>query len=183
MTPPDLNVWDYPQLLVGLQNGTVAQASFFTSGMPVLSDCSQTKLCQNFALVAQPAGPHGSKTRVNPLGIMVNAASQNKDAAWAFLRYATGKDGGLVYTKAGGQSPRLSLLGDASIAPTRPWTPAIIAASKEGIGTLRIAHSRDVEETFNRYADRAIAGQLSPQESLKQASASLRKVLDQSACK
>jgi ABC-type glycerol-3-phosphate transport system substrate-binding protein len=183
VTPPDLNTWDYPQLLVGLQNGTVAQASFFTSGMPVLTDCAQTKQCHDYALVPQPAGPAGSRTRVNPLGVMVNAASDNKDATWAFLRYATGKVGGAVYTRAGGQSPRLSILNDASIADARPWTPAIIAASSNGIGTLRIAQSRDFEQTFNRYADMAIAGQLSPEASLEKATDALRQALDQSACK
>src|SRR5262249_41920455 len=146
VTPPDLNTWDYPELLVGLQNGTVAQASFFSSGMPVLADCTQTQKCNDFALVAQPAGAKGSKTRVNPLGVMVNAASENKPATWAFLHYATGKDGAVVYTKAGGQSPRLSVLTNASIASARPWTAEIIKASKSGIGTLRIAQSRQVEE-------------------------------------
>jgi multiple sugar transport system substrate-binding protein len=183
VTSPDINTWDYPELLAGLQNGTVAQASFFSSGMPVLSDCSQTSKCQDFALVAQPAGPKGSKTRVNPLGIMVNAASENKDATWAFLRFATGKEGAAIYTKAGGQSPRLSVLGDASIAASRPWTPEIIKASKDGVGTLRIAKSQEVSEAFNRFADQAIAGQLSPEESLKQASAAIRQLLDQNSCK
>jgi len=183
VTPPDINTWDYPELLAGLQNGTVAQASFFSSGMPILSDCSQTSRCGDYALVAQPAGPHGSKTRVNPLGIMMNAASENKPATWAFLQFATGKEGAIIYTKAGGQSPRLSVLGDTSIAASRPWTPEIIKASKNGIGTLRIAKSQEVGEAFNRYADQAVAGQLSPEESLKDASAELRHILDQSGCK
>jgi multiple sugar transport system substrate-binding protein len=114
---------------------------------------------------------------------MVNAASENKDATWAFLRFATGKEGAAIYTKAGGQSPRLSVLGDASIAASRPWTPEIIKASKDGVGTLRIAKSQQVSEAFNRFADQAIAGQLSPEESLKQASAAIRQLLDQNACK
>jgi ABC-type glycerol-3-phosphate transport system substrate-binding protein len=114
---------------------------------------------------------------------MVNAASDNKAATWAFLRYATGKDGGLVYTRAGGQNPRLSILNNAEAAAARPWTPAIVAAAGSGVGTLRIAQSRDFQQTFNRYADMAIAGQLSPEDSLNQATEALKQVLDQSTCK
>jgi multiple sugar transport system substrate-binding protein len=183
-TPPDINAWDYPELLVGLQNGTLAMASFFTAGMPVLTDCAQTPgNCRNLALVAQPAGPGGSKTRVNPLGVMVNAASQNKAATWAFLRFATGKEGGRIYTQGGGQSPRLSLLGDPALAAARPWTPEVLKAANAGVGTLRVKEARELGEAFDRFAQQAVAGQITPEQSLRQASAEMRQIMgNQRAC-
>lgn len=178
VTPPDINAWDYPELLVGLQNGTIAQASFFTAGMPILTDCAQSPdYCDKLALVAQPAGPAGSKTRVNPLGVMMNASSENKDALWEFLKFATGKEGGLIYTRAGGQSPRSSVLANAEVAEDRPWVPEVLKASKAGVGTLRIAESREVAEAFDRFAQQAVAGQISPEESMKQASEEMRSIL------
>ena len=178
VTPPDINAWDYPEILVGLQNGTIAQASFFTAGMPILNDCAQTPdHCGNLALVAQPAGPAGSKTRVNPLGIMMNAQSDNKDALWEFLKFATGKEGGLIYTQAGGQNPRSSVLANPALAAQRAWVPEVLKASKAGVGTLRIAQSREVAEAFDRFAQQAVAGQISPEESLTLAAAEMRSIL------
>jgi ABC-type glycerol-3-phosphate transport system substrate-binding protein len=181
VTPPDINAWDYPELLVGLQNGTLAQASFFTAGMPILTDCEQTPgLCESLALVAQPAGPAGSRTRVNPLGIMVNASSPNKDATWEFLKFATGKEGGTIYTQGGGQSPRNSVLADTSLAAARPWTPEVLKAAGAGVGTLRVAQSRELAEAFDRFAQQAVAGQISPAESMQQAAAEMRQILGNS---
>jgi multiple sugar transport system substrate-binding protein len=178
VTPPDINAWDYPELLVGLQNGTVAQAAFFSAGMPVLLDCAQTaRNCNNLAMVAQPAGPVGSRTRVNPLGIMVNAASDKKDALWAFLRFATGPQGAMLYTAAGGQSPRSRILSDAQMSTQRPWLPEMLKASRAGVGTLRIAQSREVAEAFDRFAQQAVGGQITPERSLDLAAAEIRSIL------
>lgn len=182
VTPPDITAWDYPELLVGLQNGTLAQASFFTAGMPILTDCAQSpNVCRNIALVVQPAGPAGSRTRVNPLGIMVNAASQNKDATWAFVRWATGVEGGRIYTQAGGQNPRLSILGDAALAAQRPWTPEVLKAANAGVGTIRLAQSREIGEAFDRHAQQAVAGQIAPEESLRRAAAEIRQIMGNAA--
>jgi ABC-type glycerol-3-phosphate transport system substrate-binding protein len=163
---------------VGLQNGTLAQASFFTAGMPILTDCAQTPdFCSNLALVVQPAGPAGSKTRVNPLGIVMNAESDNKDALWEFVKFATGKEGGLIYTLAGGQNPRSSVLANPEVAAQRAWIPEVLKASANGVGTLRIPQSREIGEAFDRFAQQAVAGQISPEESLKLAAAEMRSIL------
>lgn len=183
VTPPDINAWDYPELLVGLQNGTLAQASFFTAGMPILLDCEQTPgQCQNLALAVQPAGPAGSRTRINPLGIMMNAASENKEATWEFIKFATGPEGGRIYTAAGGQSPRQTILQDGALAAQRPWLPEVLAASNAGVGSLRIAESREVSEAFDRYAQQAVAGQMTPEESLDQAAAEIRTIMGEANC-
>ncbi len=183
--PPDATAWDYPELLVGLQNGTVAMASFFTAGMPVLTDCAQSpQVCRGIRLSVQPAGPAGSRTRINPLGIMMNAASQNKDATWAFMRWATGPVGGRVYTQAGGQNPRTSILSDPAMAQGRPWTPEILRASQAGVGTIRHARAREIGEIFDRHTQQAVAAQITAEESLRRASAEIRRLLgNEAACR
>lgn len=185
VTPPDVTAWDYPELLVGLQNGTVAMASFFTAGMPVLLDCAQSaQVCRGIRLSVQPAGPAGSRTRINPLGIMVNAASQNKDATWAFVKWVTGPVGGRIYTQAGGQNPRTSILSDPAMAQGRPWTPEILRASQAGVGTIRHAQAREIGEIFDRYTQQAVAAQISPEDSLRRAAAEMRRLLgNEAACR
>lgn len=187
VTPPDISAWDYPELLVALQEGVVPMAAFFTAGMPVLTDCEQSpNVCEKIAFAPQPAGPAGSFTRVNPLGIMVNAASQKKDAAWAFLAWLTGPDGGKVYTDFGGMNPRKSVLTQPDVLEKRPWLTDVYKASETGVGNLRIARAAEINDIFNKWADQALAGSISPEDSLKNAAEELRTILDEAnnpACK
>ncbi len=187
-TPPDLSAWDYAELLTALQEGIVAQASFFNAGMPVLTDCEQSPdVCNDqIAYVPQPAGPLGSFTRINPLGIMVNSASTRMDAVWAFLSWLTGPDGSLVYTQFGGNSARTSVLTNPEIVAKRPWLPEMSEASKNGVGNLRIAQAAEINDIFNKWADQALAGNITGEEALKSAAEELRTVLDEAnnaACK
>lgn len=179
-TPPDLTAWDYPELLVALQEGVVAQASFFSAGMPVLTNCDQSpSVCESIAYVPQPAGPVGSFTRVNPLGVMVNSASPRLDAVWAFLSWLTGPDGALVYHQFGGTSARTSVLTNPDLVAERPWLPAMELAGQTGVGNLRIARAAEVNDVFNKWADQALAGSISPEDALAEIAAELRTLLDE----
>lgn len=188
VTPPDLTAWDYAELLTALQEGVVAQAAFFNAGMPVLTNCEKSpNVCNDqIAYVPQPAGPLGSFTRINPLGIMVNAASPRIDAVWTFLSWLTGPDGSMVYTQFGGNSPRTSVLTNPELVAKRPWLPAMSEASKSGVGNLRLARAAEINDVFNKWADQALAGSLSPEKALAGAAEELRILLDEAnnaACK
>jgi ABC-type glycerol-3-phosphate transport system substrate-binding protein len=179
-TPPDITAWDYPELLVALQEGVVAQASFFTAGMPVLTDCEQSpQVCESIAFVPQPAGPAGSWTRVNPLGIMVNSASPRKEATWEFLAWLTGPEGGRIYTEFGGSSPRTSVINDPGLSATRTWYPAVFEAMTQGATSIRHPRAAEIYNVFNKWADQALAGSIAPEEALTQAAAELRDLLDE----
>jgi ABC-type glycerol-3-phosphate transport system substrate-binding protein len=185
VTPPDIGTWDYPEILVGFQSGILAQASFFSAGMPVLTDCTQSpNVCKNIALLAQPAGPAGSKTRIIPLGIMINAASTHPEAAEAFLKWVTGPVGGLTYTAAGGSTPRMKIMNDPSVLAKRPWNVPMIAALKDGMPSVRHPQAREILEAVDRYAQQAVAGTITPEDAMKQGAAELRNLLgDNAACK
>ncbi len=186
-TPPDLSAWDYAELLTALQEGQVAAASFFTAGMPVLANCEQSpNVCENIGYSPQPAGPMGTFTRVNPLGIMVNASSPRLEATWAFLNWLTGPDGALIYTQFGGTSPRSEILANPEMVSQRPWLPAVVEAGKNGVGNLRIKEAAQINDVFNKWADQALAGTISPEDAMKNAAEELRTLLDEAnnpACK
>jgi len=187
VTPPDLSAWDYAELLTALQEGQVASAAFFTAGMPILTNCeSSPNVCKNIGYAPQPAGPMGTFTRINPLGIMVNASSPRLDATWTFLNWLTGPDGGLIYTQFGGTSPRGSVLSNPEIIAQRPWIPALQEAGKNGVGNLRVKDSAQINDAFNKWSDQALAGTISPEEAMKKAAEELRTLLNEAnnpACK
>jgi multiple sugar transport system substrate-binding protein len=92
----------------------------------------------------------------------------------------------LIYTQFGGNSPRTSVLTNPEIVAKRPWLPAMAEASKNGVGNLRLAKAAEINDIFNKWADQALAGSISPEEALKKAAEELRALLDEAnnpACK
>ena len=179
-TPPDLTAWDYPEILVAFQEGVIPMASFFNAGMPVLSDCAQTpKFCGKFVLTPQPAGPKGQYTRVQTLGLIMNAASDHKDDTWSFMAWVSGPEGGLTYTQFGGASPRLSVGQNPDILKARPWTSAMLEAAKSPALALQHPRSKEILDILHKWQSRANAGEVSAEESLKQAAAEMRALLGQ----
>jgi ABC-type glycerol-3-phosphate transport system substrate-binding protein len=177
-TPPDLTAWDYPEILVAFQEGVIPMASFFNAGMPVLSDCEQTpKFCGKFVLLPQPAGPAGAFTRTQTLGLIMNAASENKDATWDFMSWVTGPEGGLTYTQFGGASPRLSVGANEEILKARPWTTAMLEAANNPAFAIQHPRSKEILDILHKWQSRANAGEVSAEDSLKEAAAEMRSLL------
>lgn len=175
IVPPDVISWDYAEPLIALQEGVVASAQFFTAGMPDLYSAEATpKYAGLFKYVAQPAGPYGSFTRINPLGVMVNANGKHRQATIDFLLWLTGKEGGKIYTEAGGASPRKSIMADASVIEARPWYEELAKAAENGAGSIRIAEQSIVKESFNKYAALALNGDMSVEEAFKAAATEIR---------
>lgn len=175
VVPPDVISWDYAEPLIALQEGIVASAQFFTAGMPDLySEESTPKYAGKFAYVAQPAGPYGSFTRINPLGVMVNANGQHRQATIDFLLWLTSEEGAKVYTAAGGASPRRSIMADPSLLEARPWYSELSKAAEHGVGSIRIAEQSIIKEAFNKWASLALNGDMTVDEAFDAAAEEMR---------
>lgn len=178
VTPSDITAWDYPELLVALQEGVVPMASFFSSGMPVLVDPEQSPLIYDrIALAPQPEGPLGSWTRINALGVAINAASTRKQATFDFIYWLTQPEGARIYTENGGSSPRVSVMLDPSYSETRPWYSAMYEAAEQGAISIRHGRATSINEIFNRWACQAISGVMSTEEALSNAANELRRTV------
>lgn len=175
IVPPDVSAWDYAEPLIALQEGVVASAQFFTAGMPDLYSAEKTPgLAGKFAFVAQPAGPYGSFTRINPLGVMVNANGKHRQATIDFLLWLTSEEGGRIYTKAGGASPRKSIMSDPEYSANRPWSQELLIAAENGAGSIRVAEQSIIKESFNKWASLALNGDISVDEAFDSAAAEIR---------
>ncbi len=173
IVPPDVTAWDYAEPLIALQEGVVASAQFFTAGMPDLySEELTPELAGKFRFVAQPAGPYGSFTRFNPLGVMVNANGEHREATIEFLLWLTSEEGGRIYTDAGGASPRKSIMSDPKYIAERPWYEELLKA--QGVGSIRVAEQAIIKESFNKWASLALNGDMSVDEAFDSAAEEMR---------
>ncbi len=178
VTPQDITAWDYPELLVALQEGVVAMADFFSAGMPVLIDPELSPgVYDRVSLAPQPAGPLGSWTRINPLGLMINSASPRKEATFDFVYWLTQPNGAKIYTEHGGSSPRISIMLDPDYAETRPWYAAMYEAGQQGAISIRHSRATLINETFNKWASQVISGVMSAEDAFNRAAAELRRTI------
>lgn len=178
IVPPDVIAWDYAEPLIALQEGVVASAQFFTAGLPDLySEELTPELAGKFAFVAQPEGPYGTFTRMNPLGVMVNANSQHLEKTVEFLLWLTGKEGGRVYTDAGGASPRKSIMSDPKYMAERPWYGELMFAAEHGTGSMRVAEQAIIADSFNKWASLALNGDMTVDEAFDACAEELRNLI------
>lgn len=111
--PPGVLNMDWPQALGVFSQG---KAAFFTdtsSILPSVIDKDKSTVVDKIGFAMFPAGALGAKPYNNTAwGMMMNAASPNKDAAWAFIEWATSKDIMLKAQQKGVPGARDSIWND-----------------------------------------------------------------------
>ena len=128
--PPDFSSYNYPKVLDGLRNGTLAMASTYWNAAynDIQASNSPHKDAIKIALVPGVKKADGTivrKPQTHSWGLLINKRAPSKEAAWKFLLYATGKEGGRIHGKNGGSPFRTSILQDATWA-TGPYYPLMV---------------------------------------------------------
>jgi len=165
--PPDIATYEYPQILTGLQEGVVGMASQWNAAAPTLfSEEESPQIYDKIAIAPNPEGPAGAFVYAYALGLSINANSENKEGAAAFAEWVTSQDGGLVYTKAGGNNPRASILADDGMVAERPWNPTLQEALATSKGTVRHPEGLEINAIMRTHLSQALVGEVEPQEAL-----------------
>lgn len=119
---------------------TQGNAAFYTEADSLYlnaTDPANSKVADTVGFAAFPAGPDGSKPyNIPSWALGINSASQNQDAAWDFIQWATTKERVLEIQQAGVPGPRTSVWEDPAGIETYPadLAEAIIANAANGVG-------------------------------------------------
>ena len=118
-TPPGSTNYEFPETNMAFSTGLAATALQWNAAFPILNDPKRSPLVAGKVGIAPiPAGSAGHKTHEHSLGIGLNNASKNKDAAGKFLAYLLSQGGMEIYAMAGGTPPVSSVL--SAMATKRP---------------------------------------------------------------
>ncbi len=135
---------------------TQGKAALYTEASslyPSLLDASKSALADKTGVAVFPAGPVAHKTYdITAWGLAMSSKSQNKDAAWKFIRFMTDKERTLVtqgkfMNPCPRPSPYLIPEGVASFPPD--WVQAMADSGTIGIGRDRpavtaVGEARDI---------------------------------------
>lgn len=127
--PEDITTYNYPKLFDALQAGSVAQTGPFWNAAwnnLQLTD-SEFKDRYGIALIPGVRQADGSVLRTpqtHGWGLVMNARSRNKPAAWKFLEFVTSVEGFKIRGEHGGSIFRPSILNDPANADN-PYFPVM----------------------------------------------------------
>jgi hypothetical protein len=163
----------------GVVNNTFTQSSaLFAAGgaamelessneISSINDPKTSKVTGKIGVVDFPAGSAGSKSTVLNWGIAMSSFSKNKDAAWKFIEWATGKATQLKLTAGGIAPPRASVAQDPAYTGTlntetlKQWSAALANVQRDGsteVGPVGVS-APEMRKVVGDAVGKAILGQ------------------------
>jgi ABC-type glycerol-3-phosphate transport system substrate-binding protein len=178
--PPDFASYNYPKVLDGLKNGTLAMAGVFWNAAynDIQASASPHKTAIKVALIPGVRKADGTimrRPQTHSWGLVINKRAPSKEAAWKFLLYATGKEGGRIHGKNGGSPFRTSILKDPSWA-TGPYYPLMVDTLAIATPEPQVTFYSKMHETMNQAISAILDGKEPIPSVLQRASTSLREL-------
>ncbi|CAM3134294.1 sugar ABC transporter substrate-binding protein [Paenibacillus lupini] len=184
--PPNVINMSWPQASAFFANGKAALYTDANSIYRAALDQEQTKVAGNVGFAPFPAGAEGPMPyNITSWGLAINPKSADKEAAWAFIEWATGKQMMLLTQQAGNPGPRTSVWNDPQ--GTIGFPKELAAVFKQTINggvdhdrpqTVDVAAAR---EQVGKIVQMVITGESDIQETANQANAALQDILDKEA--
>lgn len=150
--PPGVTNMSWTEASAIFQQG---QAAFYTDASVFFNnmmDESQSRIGDTVGFAQMPAGPAGSRPYSIPSwGLGVNNASENTDAAWQFIEWATSPEITAQVQESGVAGARDSVWDDpdATAAFPEELAEVLISSAADGVGhdrpvVVEVARARDI---------------------------------------
>lgn len=170
--------WDERAALFA--TGQVAHVNAWTVRTPGFANPEQSIVVDTFGTAMFPHA-EGSEP-VPPLGgwvMGINAYSEQKDLAWAYIKWFTSQEIHKEFVLAGGPAARLSTLEDPEVIEAQPWTPVAAESFPYTFADCRprIPESSEIITTIGNWISRAITGELTAEEAMQGADQEVAQLL------
>ncbi|HWM89705.1 MAG TPA: ABC transporter substrate-binding protein [Thermoanaerobaculia bacterium] len=186
IAPPEVLTWHEEEARFAFQNGTSVFLRNWPYAYPLLSDRGKSKVAGKFAVAPMPAAPGGRPSAaLGGAQLAINAHSRHPDLAWSLIAFLTAPEQMLERAKVVGQyPPRRSLWSDPRLAEALGVPPGTLSDIR---GIVDAAIPRPVTPVYSELSEalqihlhRALSGQVSSEEALRQAAREMKAILLQS---
>ncbi|ULL15263.1 sugar ABC transporter substrate-binding protein [Paenibacillus sp. H1-7] len=184
--PPSSITMSWPQASAFFAAGKAALYTDASSIYKNVLDPAQSKLAEQIGYAPFPAGSRGSVPyNITSWGLAMHPKAANKEAAWAFIRWATSKEITLKIQQKGNTAARLSVWErpDGTTGFPAELVSVIRKSSQGGVDhdrptVVSVAEARD---TVGEIVHKIMAGEQRIQETADQANQQLQAILDKEA--
>jgi len=150
--PPGVMNMGWPQAMGIFAQG---KAAFYTDASAIYTaaaDLGKSSFADKVGYAVFPAGRAGAKPfNITAWGLAINAASDNKEAAWSFIHWATSKDLVMRSQQKGNPGARNSVWNDPNGVSGFPeeYISVVTESIKSGIGhdrpqVISVGEARDI---------------------------------------
>ena len=177
--PPGAENFAWDERATTFSVGQTAAVNAWSVRTPGFTNPEQSRVTDTFATALFPSV---SGEPVPPLGgwvMGINAASEQKDLAWDYIKWFTSPETHKAFVLAGGPPSRLSTLQDAEVLAAQPWAATIDESQRLAYAEARprIPEAFEIIDTIGLYVSQAVQGQLSVEEAMTQADEAVAQLL------
>lgn len=183
IAPPEVLTWHEEEARFAFQNGTAVFLRNWPYAYPLLNERGESQVAARFAVAPMPAARGGRPSAaLGGAQLAINAHSRHPDLAWRLIAFLTAPEQMLERAEVAGQyPPRRSLWEDPRLAEAL----GVPLGDLRGIrDILEAATPRPVtpvyselSETLQIHLHRALSGQVSSREALRQATEEMEEIL------
>ena len=178
--PPGVEQFAWDERANAFTQGKVAMINNWSVRTPLFKDPEISKVKDVFDVAMFP---HAEGVEpVPPVGgwiMCINKHSEQKEAAWDYMKWLASPEVHKDFVLAGGPPSRHSAMQDAEIIAAQPWVPVLYDSAKAAWTELRPRHALTFEviDALGLEVNRAIVGDATPQEAMDSANAKITKML------
>jgi len=110
------------------------------------------------------------------VGINSDSSPAKQEAAWAFVKYITGKEAQKAWMMNNGAPIRRSTLTDPELRKAMPWVDKILVVFENGDGDYRprVAQANEIQTILGLRVNQAITHETTPEQAISAASADIK---------
>lgn len=169
--PPGIVDYDHNEAVNALAQGKVAMITEWSAFYGTLADPSKSKITDCLAVATEPKGSAGLKPALGGFSLGVNAKSDDKQkaAAWLFIQWVTSEAMAKPYLEAGGVSGRMSVYKDADVQKRYPFVQPMVTSWEGGVPDYRPRFPQwpEISEVIGETGTAIMLGKTSVQDGTK----------------
>lgn len=186
--PPGVLNMSWPQAIGIFAQGKVA---FYTDANSIYNnatDPAKSKIADQVGFAVFPGGKAGSKPyNITSWGLAMNTKSENKDAAWEFIKWATSKDIVLKTQQKGNPGARASVwdMPDGTTGFPADLVPVIKESVKGGVDHDRptVISVGEARDAVGEIVQKVMTGETNIQPVADKANEALQAIMDKDKTK
>lgn len=176
-TPPGYASFDANDVAAHLLQGTAAMSINWPAWLSSFSDAAKSKVIGNMEFTTVPAAKKPGQAEIGNWLIAIPRDSQNAEAAFDFLLWATSAEQMKRSAERGNPPTRKSLFSDPGLVTKFPTYPVQLRSLETSRPRPRTPQWNEIENAFGIFLSKANSGELSPADAMNQANAEIEKII------
>lgn len=177
--PPEVTTWAWDEWIAGGQTGRYAMAIMHSPYAVPLSDPAASQTAGMWGWADAP-GRDSLEQGAPPVGgwlFGIPTTAEEKDLAWEFIQYMTGKEAQLQSAFNANAPTRRSVFTNPEVQEMWPWAEVALRSLERGTPMYNNSEELEAESALMVSVSQVLLGEKSPQEAADEAAATLKEIL------